>query len=471
VNMLLERESELAALEVLLERGGVLVVEGGAGVGKTSLVEAACRQAEERDLEILRGRGSELEADFAFGVVRQLFERRVAGADASQRERLLSGPAAAVRPLLLGQPVEASTYDTSFAVLHGLYWVTANVAALRPLLLAVDDAHWAEEPSLRWLAYLAARLEGLPLALLVALRPSEPALMGASLLTLRTEAPTVVHPRLLSKAAVSSIVRATAGDTASDDLCTDVWRASGGNPLYLIELVRAIKLDERTVATLEPIELLAGGREGIARRVIARIHSLDPRALRLAQALAVLGDGCELRHAAAIAEVEMEDAMRLAADLVHREVLASDRPPRFLHPIIRDALEASLDSDERDTAHRSAARLLYADGAAAGQIAAHLVRVRPATDGWVVTRLQEAAQAAMESGAPQAAARLLDRALAEPPPPAWRVGVMREAARAEASAGRETACARLEEALRLTVDPRERAEIALEVAEAYAALF
>ena len=96
---------------------------------------------------------------------------------------------------------------------------------------------------------------------------------------------------------------------------------------------------------------------------------------------------------------------------------------------------------------------------------------RPAGDGWVLARLREAAQAAMESGAPQAAAGLLDRALAEPPPPAQRVGVLREAARAEASAGRETACVRLEEALRLVAEPRERAEIALEVAEAYAALF
>src|SRR5262249_40093377 len=144
---------------------------------------------------------------------------------------------------------------------------------------------------------------------------------------------------------------------------------------------------------------------------------------------------------------------------------------RFIHPVVRDALEASLASDERDAAHRSAARLLHADGATTGQVAAHLVGLRPASDRWVVARLREAAQAAMESGAPQAAAGLFERALAEPPPPAERVAVLREAARAEASAGRETARVRLEEALRLARDPRERAEIALEVAEAYAALF
>jgi ATP/maltotriose-dependent transcriptional regulator MalT len=130
-----------------------------------------------------------------------------------------------------------------------------------------------------------------------------------------------------------------------------------------------------------------------------------------------------------------------------------------------------LGSDERDAAHRSAARLLHADGAPAGQVAAHLVGVRPAGDRWVLGRLREAARAAVDSGAPQAAAGLLGRALAEPPSLTDRGNVLREAARAEASAGRETACVHLEQALALSDDPRERGAIALEVAEAYAALF
>ena len=222
---------------------------------------------------------------------------------------------------------------------------------------------------------------------------------------------------------------------------------------------------------MDPGEVLVGGLEGIARRVITRVRSLGPDGLGLAQAVAVLGDGCDLRHAAAIADVEMTAAARLAESLVRVEVLAADDPPRFIHPVIHDALEASLGSSKRDRAHRCAARLLYAAGAPPGQVAAHLAGVRPTGDGWVLTRLREAARTAMDSGAPQAAAGLLSRALAEPPPPGQRAGVLREAARAEASAGRETACALLEEALQLVADPRQRAEIALEVAEAYAALF
>ena len=339
---LLERERELAAIDALLEGGRtMLVLEGAAGIGKTALVDAACLRAEERGFEIMRARGSELEADFAFGVVLQLFERRLAHAAANEREALLAGPAAAVRRVLLGDPAEAAA-DRSFAVLHGLYWLAVNLAARRPLLLAVDDAQWVDEPSLRWLAYLAPRLDGPAPALLVALRLGEPAATSPSLAALREDASAVVRPALLSEGAVGAIVRAAVGDGASDELCAAVWTASGGNPLYVSEVVRAVGPGERPAAELDPAQLLAGGREGIARRVVARVRGLDPRALGLVQALAVLGDGCELRHAAAIAGVEMEEATRLAAGLVRLEVLAGDDPPRFVHPIVREGLEASL---------------------------------------------------------------------------------------------------------------------------------
>ncbi len=467
-----EREPELAAVEVLLERcGRMLLLEGRSGIGKTSLVEAACARADELGHEVVRARGSELESGFAFGVVRQLFERRLAGAGRDECELLLAGPAAAARPLLSGGLAVQPAGDSSFAVLHGLYWLVVNLAASRPLLIAVDDAQWADESSLRWLAYLAPRLEGLAAGMLVALRQGDPAVMGAPLLAVRAAAAAVLRPALLSEEAVSAVVRSAAGGEAGAEMCAAVYAACGGNPLYLAELLRAAELSGRPLAALEPAELLAGGLEAIARQVITRVRSLGPGALSLAQALAVLGDGCELRHAAAIAGVTTAVAARLAAGLSRAEVLAAGDEPRFVHPVIRDALEASLDSCGKDRAHRCAARLLHADGAPPGQVAAHLVRVRPADDDWVLARLREAAQRAMDSGAPQAAAGLLDRALAEPPPPERRAVVLREAARAEVTAGRERACVLLEEALRAVAGPRERAEIALEVAEAYAALF
>ena len=482
-----ERERDLAAVGELLEhRGGVLLIEGRAGIGKTSLVEVACSRADKLGHEVVRARGSELESGYAFGVVRQLFERRLAAAGEGERAALLAGPAAAVRPLLAGEVSVPPAGDSSFAVLHGLYWLVVNLAARRPLLIAVDDAHWADEPSLRWLAYLAPRLEGLAAGMLLALRQGDPAAMSAPLAAVRAQA-AVLRPALLSGPAVSAVVRAAAGGEASDELCAAVYAACGGNPLYLAELLRAAELSGRPVAALEPAELLAGGLEGIAQRVITRVTGLGPGALDLAQALAVLGDGGELRHAAAIAGVRMPAAARLAGGLVRAEVLAAtERPrgglpdarapagtdrPRFVHPVIRDALEASLDGAGQDLAHRRAARLLHADRAPPGQVAAHLLRVGPADDGWVLARLREAARAAMGTGAPRTATGLLDRALAEPPPAEHRAEVLREAARAQVTAGRDRAFVLLEEALQLAASPAERAGVALEVAEAYAALF
>jgi DNA-binding CsgD family transcriptional regulator len=467
---LLERERELAAIEQLLaSEGRVLVVEGGAGIGKTSLLEAARASAETQGYEVLTARGSELEAGYAFGLVRQLFDRRLATAVASEREALLAGPAGAARTLFADADADALAEDATFAVLHGLYWLAANLASVRPLAIAVDDAHWADPHSLRWLAYLAARLQGLPLVLLVALRPAEPASQDVWLLAVRHEAAQVLRPSLLSQTAVSEIVRDLCGGDAEDEFCTAVYGASGGNPFYLQELMRALERAGQPTAEGNVSTLLGGGE--VAQHVLARVRRLDPQALALAQALAVLGDGCELHHAAVIARIDARRAAQLAAALVRLEVLAADEPPRFLHPVVLDVVAGSLGTDERDEAHRAAGRVLETSGAPPGEIAAHLIRIRPAGDAWVLARLRDAARAALESGAPQAAAELLGRALAEPPQLEERVTLLREVARAEAQAGNEAACGHLEEALRLAADTRERAEIALEAAEVYASLF
>jgi DNA-binding CsgD family transcriptional regulator len=458
---LAEREAERAATDALVSRGGVLVVEAGAGIGKTALLDEASCRARAAGRDVLIGRGSELEADFPFGVVRQLFEPRLATADRGTRAELLAGPArAAARPLLSEAAAERDV-DTSFAVLHGLYWLAVNMADRCPLLIVVDDMHWADPPSLRWLAHVAPRIEGCAIALLVATRPIAPVLESAPLQQLRACA-TVVRPHRLSPPAVTTIARGTWGSAATDAVCAELCRVTGGNPFYLVELLRG------GVAALAA----SGGRpDGITRHVVARLRRLEPGALTIARSLSILHDGCALRDAAAVAGVDVPAARRAAAELVRAEVLAEADPPRFLHPIIREAVDATLGSDEREAAHAAAAHVLWRERAPAAQVATHLVRCQPAEDPWVVDRLREAARAAMGAAAPHAAAQLLTRALAEPPPEPHRVEILRELARAEVGAGHDTACATLEEARALADDPRTRAEIALEMAAAYAGLF
>jgi DNA-binding CsgD family transcriptional regulator len=196
--VLVERDRELAALDALLDRGGALMIEGGAGIGKTALAAEAAAAARQRGWRVLRGCGTELETGFAFGVVRQLLERMLAEASPEQRSGLLAGPAYPVAGLLAGPPGQAgelAAQDASFAIRHGLYWLIVHLAAGQPVLIIVDDAHWADEPSLRWLAYLAIRLDGLGAALLVALRPAEAASRAGPLLAVRSAAalPAMTH--------------------------------------------------------------------------------------------------------------------------------------------------------------------------------------------------------------------------------------------------------------------------------------
>ena len=173
---LLERDDELDRLGQLTAdaargRGAAVVLEGPAGIGKTSLLEAAVRLADAAGLGVLAARGGELERDFAYGVVRQLLERHVGRADRQQRERWLEGAAALAGPLLGLASERHIGDDPTAAALHGLYWLTANISADTPLLVAVDDLHWVDGASLRFLAYLARRVAELPVLLLAASRP------------------------------------------------------------------------------------------------------------------------------------------------------------------------------------------------------------------------------------------------------------------------------------------------------------
>src|SRR5919197_2263133 len=179
---LVEREREVAALAALLDaapagEGRVAWIEGPAGIGKSTLLAEARRHATASGTRVLAARGSELEREFPVGVVRQMFEGLLA--DPAARERALAG-AAAPAAAVFGTP-DAAAGDVSFAAPHGLFWVALNLASEGPLFLAVDDLHWCDRPSLRFVGYLARRLEGQPVLVAATVRPGEPGI-GATLL-------------------------------------------------------------------------------------------------------------------------------------------------------------------------------------------------------------------------------------------------------------------------------------------------
>src|SRR3954466_4194538 len=131
---LLERDAELALLgravdEATEARGRMVLVEGPPGIGKTRLIESARAAAHERGMRVLSARASELDRQFPFGVVRQLFEPLVAAAEPSRRATLLRGQARLAAPLLDAAAAEpdARTEDRSLANFHALYWLAANL--------------------------------------------------------------------------------------------------------------------------------------------------------------------------------------------------------------------------------------------------------------------------------------------------------------------------------------------------------
>ncbi len=195
------------------------MIEGPAGIGKTALLAQTCEAAVDEGLQLLSARGHELEHEFAFGVARQLFELPVARATPERQEQLLGGaaepdPAVAGTRTALGRPRRGDTPaasrpapDIGFTLSHGFYWLTANIAESGPLLLALDDAQFADRSSLQCIAYLAARCQELPLLLVLTIRSDEASAADELLLALRSSADTVLSPSVLSRGGVAQLVR------------------------------------------------------------------------------------------------------------------------------------------------------------------------------------------------------------------------------------------------------------------------
>ena len=152
-------------------RPGCVLVEGPAGIGKSRLLVEAMRLATAAEVRVLSARGSQLERSFGFGAVRQLFEPCTS--DPAARDTLLAGAASVARPVFEEVAGDEAVNHGSFAVLHGLYWLTVNLANTGPVVICVDDIQWCDSASLRYLAYLVKRLEGLHVLVVLAMRTGE----------------------------------------------------------------------------------------------------------------------------------------------------------------------------------------------------------------------------------------------------------------------------------------------------------
>jgi DNA-binding CsgD family transcriptional regulator len=463
---LLQRSVELAALERQLQQvragsGRVILVQGPAGVGKSSLIRAAARSASGAEVRVLSAVAGPLEREAGWGVVRQLFGPTAAG---PEWEHLGVGAAALARRVLDPDPFDPTPNgDAVHAASYGLSWLAYGLAERTPTLLVVDDVHWADRPSLRWLAQLSGHLADLRLGVLCAVRSGEPATEPATLADLVAAAPEPpLEPRPLGTDAVETLVteRLPGADPAFVTAC---HAASGGNPFLLGALV-----DQVIAGGLEPTAEVAArltmfGPEQVGRSVEVQLARLPEGTSDLARAFAVLGRGALLRQAAEVAGLDLVRAHHLADGLLASGLAGrADDGFALTHPLVANALYLGIRDGERSLLHGRAAGVLAAERVDVEAVGLHLLHAEPAGEPQTVSTLRAAAERANRRGTPESAATFLRRALLEPPDSrALTADLRSELGLCLAAQVRPGAADFLAEAVELAATPEQRVRIAL----------
>ncbi|MGW1163667.1 helix-turn-helix transcriptional regulator [Streptomyces sp. NPDC002513] len=426
-----------------MAEGRAVLLRGPVGIGKTSLMRAALDELA-GDAQILTVKCQETGAG-AYEAVRTLFAPLRLTAEDCADHSLLDGSAGLALPALTPGHGAGGAPADSYSVMHGLYWLTASLAARRPVVLAVDDVQWCDEASLRWLGFLLRRADDLPVVLFMTLRSAA-----------GTERPDVLDEMAdaancltvdvapLPEEAIRDLLATVLGTAPAPALVTRCTELTGGIPLLVQTL--AAELDEPSTATTDA-------------ETLARFHldRLTPDRRAVARAIAVL-ETDDLDMVATLARTRPGPAGS-AVDALREAGLLRPDSLGFRHDLIRQAVLADTPENELAALRERAARLLNDSGSPADQVAVQLLHLPEIPEPWMVTALRSAARGAEQRGAPATAGRYLDLALRHDPDDA---GLLSAAARATAHSDPRAALARLEHALSLVTEPRTRCGLVLQ---------
>ena len=461
---LLERDAELQTLDEALAaavdgRGSVVAVEGPPGIGKSSLVAACLELARARDMYTVSVRATELERSYPYGIVRQTADS--VSLDKSQEERsaLFTGAAKLALPILdPGSAEEADNPELMYQRLHGLYWLTANLARERPLLISIDDAQWADEASMAAERFLSLRIADLPMVLLLAARTADVGQLGVPLAEILADPATVqVRPGPLSSDGAERRVEALLG-SADPAFAAACHHATGGNPFLLEQLVSEVLAEgiEPTAASAERVASL--GPDTVRASVLLRLERLPSAGGPVARALAILGEhDVSLRDVSTLAGVPEDSAAEALAELERAGLVTGAPHLRFVHPILRASIEDDMPAVDRSRAHEQAARVLADRDADPVAVAAHLLVSDPGQGAWAIAALRSAARRAESLGDPSGAVHYLERAVTERPDPDQLGEVLFELGLAATHAGDPDAAEYLERAAEAGGSTRLRA--------------
>lgn len=467
----LERDSELVTVDLLLQRvcegaGHLLVFEGSAGIGKTQLLKAVCQRAQRSDVRVIAARAAEPESNFPFSVVRQLFEPVLAAESKGERRLLLSYHATCVAHAILEQPRPSSDgelRENEHAILHGIFSLTLNLAKRKPLLIAVDDAQWMDAPSLHCLGYLVRRLSQVGTLVVLTSTPVASDVEHSGLEEILCDpAAHTLRLQPVSEAAVSRLIREAVSAEPDASFGSACHAASGGNPLFLREMLAELAAGRIQPIAAETEQASALGSRSLARFESARFSKLPSAAKALAEAVAVLGDGVGYRRAAELAQLDYTEAGHAARVLIDAGIFEPSSSLSFAQGLVRAAVHARLDPARRDALHDRAARVLDRAGASADQVAKLLLAAEPKADEWAVELLRRAAYDAANSGALDQAATYLRRALTEPPTQGRTFDLLSALGTAEVHRGASAGFDRLRAAMDQADHPL-RSEVGLEL--------
>lgn len=363
---LLGRESALAAASSVLNdaRGGTgqfLMISGEAGIGKTAMLAALVSQAGPAQL-VLRGFCWEGDGAPPYWPWSQVLQASgLPMADLGEAGWLLQPASGSAEPMSA-----LAAADAQFRLFEAVARCLGRLAAGRPVLVVLDDLHWADEPSLRLLGFLARALAAKPVALLGAYRDTE-ASPELHKITGQAQQLALVG---LTPDDVGALARELAGTRLPAQVTAQLWQRSGGNPFFVRELIRLLVAQD---SWHQPTQIPASVAETLRRR-LAR---LSTDCVRLLEWAAVAGrdiDVSLLAHGAADDEAA---ALSLLDEARQAGVVAATSPPRFTHDLYRETILDGLGAAARTAINLSVGQALQARSGPASRVAAHLLAAGP----------------------------------------------------------------------------------------------
>ncbi len=338
---------------------GCVILEGDAGIGKTALTEAALTMATECGWSTATASTERLETGRPFGVLVDAL-RCWPGSPDPDRAR--------VAELLAPAVVDGSSFqflpETRFLVQESMLTLLSRLCERQPLLLILDDLHWADVATLATVLAANRRLRLERFGLLLTTRPApRGAELDRLIEQLTADGAELVELTPLSDDAVKSVVTDRLGRPTGPSLNAHLATANG-NPFMVLELLRTLEREGRLVADADRVEVEGGSvhlpataRQSILRRTV----DLPADTLSILQSAAVFGGSFDLAELAAVAELSDRAARESAAALVAAGLLADDGPRlRFRHALIRQAVYDDIPVAIARSLHRVAARHLAA---------------------------------------------------------------------------------------------------------------